>query len=158
MSAPYSYNCRLLSENAWALGPVENKTLSSSESTLISKYFGTQTLTSVPTFKRLKKEDNIYFCSQYLRVKCRNSYTVVYSDTLYGHISFFVLYNNKPAAVIKKLEKLPASDRFLPLVPVKVTSDFDIISIGAITEKCVFIQTSQNCCCVGKFPCNINTD
>ena len=41
------------------------------------------------------------------------------------------------------------------IIPVEVTTQYDIIDIVSIEQKCVFIQTSSTCFYVVKFPCNM---
>lgn len=117
----FSYKRHWLSSDTYALGPIETKKLAAQEALLLSDFHGEE-VTTVPSFRRLSRGDEVFFCEQYSRVKRRNSYTVTYENGhKYGQIVYFTLFKNRPAAVIKKLVMLPAIEMFLPtktIVPV----------------------------------------
>jgi hypothetical protein len=81
----------------------ENKHFVRDESVLISSYYKVYVKT-VPVFRRLNKNGEVFFCQKYARVKRRNSYTITYTPTQYGQIVYFTLLMNKAAAIVKKIQ------------------------------------------------------
>ena len=109
--------------------------LTSAKLELISNYYGT-TLTKVSVYKPSKKGRTL---SQYTRVK------QLYCAPSYGQILFFVIFDNKAAAIIKNLRTFPVPSTFWPSdvhVLVEVTSEINIIDVKSIHHKCIFIQIS----------------
>ena len=100
-----SYKHQVITYTIWACGSIRSKLVSPAESRLISIYYGAD-ITTVPTFQRLKRDREVFFCQQYSRVKRRNSYTIAYRQH-YGHILYFTLLKNRPVAVVKKLLTRP---------------------------------------------------
>ncbi len=157
-----SYKRHILPNNMWAVGTIVSKHLCTEDADLLTIFYGTSTtFTAIPVFQRLYKDGQIYFCQQYSRVKRRNSYTVQYSEGLYGQIMYFTFFNNRPAAVMKKLSVLPISEVMLPtrsLTPVQTSDDIDIVHVDAIQQKLFFISTSDVTSYVAKFPCSLKID
>ena len=100
----------------------------------------------------------MFFCQKYSRVKRRNSYTITYRQH-YGHILYFTLLKNRPAAVVKKVLTRP-NDSFPSsfITPVQVTTELEVIDIDAILCKVIFISTSNVNSYVVKFPCALDID
>ena len=70
---------------------------------------------------------------------------------------YFTLLSGKAAAVIKKLLIQPSHVEPDPIIPVTVTTDFDIIDTEDIIDKVIYISTSASSYVV-KFPCPLNID
>ena len=87
-------------------------------------------------------------------------YTDTSGEVCLGQIMYFTLQNKQPAALLKKLEKLPPFEHFHPttsVFPVVVTQDLEVIHCQAILHKVIFIST-QLAFFVAEFPNNINFD
>lgn len=142
------------------LGKMQIITPAQDELQLICQYYG-RTITSISTFLRLQRDNEILFSQKYTRVKVRNSYTVTYQCLLYGQILYFVCLDRQPAAVIVKLDELPLPNDFLPIqtiVPVERTAELQVVNVQDVKEKCVFIQISDSNFYVVKFPCVLDVD
>ena len=133
--------------------------MTSSEATVVSNFYGIS-LKVVPSFQRIKLQNTNYYSLEYTRVKLRNSYTILYSESFYGQILFFILHNNQPAIVLRKLKKLPDRDSYTPsqFIPVKITEELEVISPKNVNEKLIFIDTVNTFCYALKFPCTLNID
>ena len=93
-----------------------------------------------------------YYSQGYTRTTRRNSYTVCYSDggtTRYGFIKYFLSLPNQSVALLTRLT--PTSSTCYPqglgilrsrIVPVKVESSIDAVSVTSHLCKCVY-------CCFG---------
>lgn len=130
---------------------------------LINRHYGKE-ITIVPTFYRLRKNGEIFFCKEYghTSITRRNSYTVMYRrivDTCvsYGQILYFI-FIDQPSAVIRKFNTLPAPFYQVPsIISVQQTNIIEVISISNILEKCVFIEI-DDVCYVVKLLCTLNVD
>jgi hypothetical protein len=144
-----------------ALGKIDVKTLPEEEAIIVGEFYG-EAVTKFPTFKRLSRGGEVFFCLEYSRVKRRNSYTVTFGDDhQYGQIMYFVMWNNRPAAVVKKLAALHVPEQFQPengIVPVSVSETLVVINVCDIHLKLVFITTSDSTFYVSKFPCALKID
>ena len=128
----FSFRRRLVGQNAWALGKIESTELSDEHCHLCEEFYGESMLT-VPTFKRLQKDGEMFHCMEYTKVTEQNSYTIKDSSGSYGQIVIFTLRNNQPAAIIQDLTPLPIPQLFSPtqnIVPVEVSATKKIIAIA----------------------------
>lgn len=131
----------------------------------------------VKTFYRVEVNGRLIFSAQYGRVKRRNSYTVLYKSSYnekqYGLIQYFVLTeNNGVLAVLQALQKtsVPLQSEFqltsnvlnnvfsaaTPVLPRPTV--YDVVSVDAIVEKCIFIDTGGPSKYVVRFPNSITAD
>lgn len=138
--------------------------LSEEEGRVVSSFYE-MPLQTISIFKRLLKNGEIFFCDKYLRVKKRNSFTVLYKSASdgrdqFGQILFFTIFQNKPGVVLKQLQLLDTPECFQPacVCPVKVINKLVVTSISNIKAKCVFVQVSSNVSYVFKFPCSLIVD
>ena len=148
----------MISEGIWALGKIQSKQLTEEESGICEEYYG-EKITSIPTFKRLQKNGQIFFCKEYTKVKKRNSYTVIYLSGKYGQILYFTWHSGKAAAIVNELLPLPpVFAPAAPIVPVEVITRNVIIDIAEVIEKLVFVKVSNTVAYVVKFPCALDID
>ena len=71
---------------------------------------------------------------------------MLYQSQSYGQILYFVCLDRQAAAVIKKLKVLPILSEFQPtkkIIPVEPTAEIEVVGVGEIEEKCVFIEISK---------------
>lgn len=140
------------------------KYLTAPEAQLISCHYG-RDLIAVPTFKRLQRNGEIFYCQEYRRVTQRNSYTIMYyidsTNLSYGQILYFINIDNRPSAMVKKLHTLPMCDEFHPvqsIVPVQHTTEIQLVDLtNNIFKKCMFLELSDMCYVVKLF-CALNMD
>lgn len=114
----------------------------------------------MPTFKRLQKGKQTFYCQEYTKVKKRNSYTIAYSLESYGQILYFTLHNGKPAAMIKQL-LISSTQPFSPskaILETKQSNTKKMIKIDDIEVKVVFVEVSDNVSYVAKLPSTLNVD
>ncbi len=161
----YSYPTVHLSQNFWLLGSMEQRNLSTAETQLINDYYHTSSnLNKITAFFRLQREREVIYSEEYKRVKLRNSFTVNYtfeSSILIGKILFYVIYNNKPAAILIKLQQLANPRCFSPnksIIPIEITSHLQIIPIEHIGEKCIYMEIDNSYLYVVKLPCKLLID
>ena len=90
----------------------------------------------------------MFFAQQYRRVKKKNSYTVLYTRSTqkhFGKILYFLLVQQKPVAVLQRYHFLDGgakkhfslSIQIQGIVPVKESTEIDIIAVEKIVGKCV---------------------
>ena len=102
--------------------------------------------------------NSLFFCSEYSRIKKRNSYTVSYGDRdspRLGHIQFFVQVQGFVFAIVKTLKPVPetlqsffklphgALDTISNLVPVQLDLCIDAVSVTNL-KKCVFMSMDSH--------------
>lgn len=136
------------------------KQLSPEESQRCKDFFE-RDFETIPTFNRLERNGDMFFCQQYTRVKKRNSFTIEYGPGKFGQIYYFILHEGKAAAVVQQLVLSPIPESFYPtstLVPAKLSDTYEIIDIETIVEKIVFIEVSHSVSYVSKFPSTLNFD
>ena len=147
----------------YVLGTIEMRNVPSREALCLEEFYQ-EVVSALPTFKRLSRDGEVLFCKNYSRVKRRNSYTVSYMTSCecrYGHIMYFTLLKNQPAAVIRRLSVLPNGDQFLPtraVFPVEVSVELEVIHISEIKEKVIFMSISDTASYIAKFPSSLNVD
>lgn len=125
----------------------------------------------VPAFYRLLSADNqLFYASQYGRVKKRNSYTIGFTDEneaslMFGQIQYFTLSAGDPVAVVKifatsentqdhfQLTCDSLNSRLIPVCPLNTTQ---LVPVTKIKEKCIFI--SLNNCYIARFTSSISLD
>ncbi len=119
---------------------------------------------SAQAFYRLQLDNQVFYSSEYGRVKKRNSYTVLYksgSGTKFGLIKHYI-YLNHVFLLVKQLKVLPvtcqqrfkidadAMDIVSRVLPVTV-GDPEIISVQQVVSKCMYIDMLHHQY-VAKFP------
>ena len=119
-------------------------------------------------FLRAKIHQEVFFSKKYIRVKTRNSYTVIYSQgggEKYGIVQYFLSLSDQAVAVIQPLT-VNTSPTCYPsqlsilhsrIKPVVMDSVVCIVNVKNIIRKCVFVDTGSRVYVCTK-PCRIAFD
>ena len=120
-------------------------------------------------FFKLQFKGQMFFAQQYRRVKKRNSYTVLYTRSTqkhFGKILYFLLVQQKPVAVLQRYHILDGgakkhfslSIQIQGIVPVKESTEIDIIAVEKIVGKYVFVEIDCHTKYIAVFPSSILSD
>ena len=83
----------------------------------------------IETFYRLKLREEMFFSQRYIRVKKRNSYTILYKkETMlrFGLIVLFLSINRTPVALVQKLMVTARFKDHIPIFKVSKSELYDL--------------------------------
>lgn len=135
--------------------------------TLLESEFPGHSNTHAQHFFRVMLHGEIYYCENYQRVKKRNSYTMIYVDgegVRFGHIEQYLLIQNVPMAVVRRLEIASRSPfghhSHLSAILVQPASVFSysLIAVHNIKEKCLYVEVEDNVAYIFRFPSKFLND
>ena len=99
-------------------------------------------------FFRLHKSGEVFYSKGYTRVKKRNSYTVRYRGHCFGQTQYFAFIDALPFAAISKFLCTHPLHTVIPFIsdvlyPIFPSSQYDIVDIRDIDEKCIFVHSDS---------------